>query len=121
MTDESVLEKKNMNFQEFNCFQNISTLKFYDCPLLSNFPTVGGCENSSFLPFLPALGYLEIYFCAELESLDILGGPDLKYPLHELNLHNCRSLRNISFQRKVFSVSNQLVRRTQNVGRFRTD
>jgi hypothetical protein len=104
VTDESEYS------QGFNYFPKISTLKFYDCPLLPDLPsfpnlrslTVGGCKNFSFLPFLPALGYLEIYFCAELESFDILGAPDLKYPLYELNIHNCLRLRKVSFRRKVF-------------------
>jgi hypothetical protein len=92
---------------------HIPNLTLKDCSFFQEFPyidclrslTLSGCENLTSLPCLPALGYLTISSCVRLHTLNILGRADVKYPIYQLKVGLCESLRRISFQRKVFDCS----------------
>jgi hypothetical protein len=98
------------NAQYLPFLENIPLLRIYSCPLLTAFPsllnvrslTIYACESFSSLPFLPKLEYLDIFFCEALEVLEIFGSAEMKYPIYEIKIHQCKKLRTVSFHRKVF-------------------
>jgi hypothetical protein len=104
MQVESPPTTKNIHYLD-----QIPTLTFYNCSFLvefRSFPylrslTIVRCDNFTSLPLLPVLGYLELSSCDSLENLVLLGA-DLKFPIYELKIHDCESLTEIIFHRKVF-------------------
>jgi hypothetical protein len=100
----SIFDSENVQ-----CLEHIPTLKTFSSVHLVEFPSLqflrflflSGCDEFISLPLLSSLGYLEISFCSKLETLDILGTPNLKYPIYELKINNCTALRQASFHRKI--------------------
>jgi hypothetical protein len=94
---------------DIQLFKTIPVLTFSRCNWLVEFPcfhhlrslTITACSKFSSLSFLPVLGQLKIVDCDSLNSLDILGSPDLKYPVYNLQITGCKKLERVSFQRKV--------------------
>jgi hypothetical protein len=67
--------------------------------------TILGCANFTSLPYLPALGHLEISHCVGLQSLDIWGDDSTgvqQWPIYYFKIFLCPKIKQVSFHRKVF-------------------
>jgi hypothetical protein len=94
----------------FHCLDNINVLYLRDYRFPDvNFPsfhvlrslTLESCKNIPVLPVLPALGFLNIFYCHELQALHIVGSSDLKYPIYKLEIRFCSGLQEVSFDRRI--------------------
>jgi hypothetical protein len=123
--DEYVYGEEIWRPTDLQFFQTIPVLSFRsrdwleDLPSFHNLRSLAICECKNFisLPLLPVLRQLKIIRCKYFNSLDIVGSPDLKYPIYDLQIMGCK-MEKVSFQRKLFLCSITKCRRLRQLEVF---
>jgi hypothetical protein len=96
------------DFLQLKHLANLRTLTLQKC-LVSQLPeafihlqslTIQNCQNFSCFPKLPSLGYLQLNRCPSLTDLSLCGGCG-KYPVYNVNVSDCKGLKEIRVSRKV--------------------
>jgi Leucine-rich repeat (LRR) protein len=97
------------NYLYWNHLGNLHSLTLISCSvdqIPESFPrlrslTMTDCNDLSFLPVLPSLGYLEINSCLGLKTLHLQHIAENKFPLYYLKIEYCLKLNKVKVSHRI--------------------